>query len=233
MPFGPFNKGDRFHGRTRAGPRHFFGRPRLLVLAVIVGIGSTYLQRVHRRLFAGEPTINDAMSVVLGALCAASPSASSDPGIANGIVSGGPQLGRRGRLSAPRNCTVRRVCQSAGSRPEPRRWPLAPGWRGLFACGPSAVVGQRNARHAYHLLGCRVLPQHSVGASPGRWRVAAILGKTGCRRPQFQPTPTRDLGPAPVRSPARPILPQPADAWRGAALPASRPMTARPDWARG
>ena len=42
--------------------------------------------------FAGEPTINDAMSVVLGALALLALGIFG-PGIANGIVSGGPQLG--------------------------------------------------------------------------------------------------------------------------------------------
>ncbi|WP_370632863.1 type IV secretion system protein [Hasllibacter sp. MH4015] len=64
---------------------------KVLVLAVIVGIGSTIFADFTSG-FAGEPTIEDAMSVVLGALALLALGIFG-PGIANGIVSGGPQLG--------------------------------------------------------------------------------------------------------------------------------------------
>ena len=64
---------------------------KVLVLAVIVGIGSTIFGDFTSG-FSGEPTIEDAMSVVLGALALLAMGIFG-PGIANGIVSGGPQLG--------------------------------------------------------------------------------------------------------------------------------------------
>lgn len=64
---------------------------KVLVLAVIVGIGSTIFGEFTAG-FTGEPTIEDAMTVVLAALSLLALGIFG-PGIANGIVSGGPQLG--------------------------------------------------------------------------------------------------------------------------------------------
>ncbi|WP_306117487.1 MULTISPECIES: P-type conjugative transfer protein TrbL [unclassified Roseitalea] len=64
---------------------------KVLVLAVIVGIGSTIFGEFTAG-FSGEPTIEDAMAVVLAALSLLALGIFG-PGIANGIVSGGPQLG--------------------------------------------------------------------------------------------------------------------------------------------
>ena len=64
---------------------------KVLVLAVIVGIGSTLFSEFSSGL--GEmPTMEDAMTVVLAALSLLGLGIFG-PGIANGIVSGGPQLG--------------------------------------------------------------------------------------------------------------------------------------------
>ena len=64
---------------------------KVLVLAVIVGIGSTIFGEFTAG-FTAEPTIEDAMAVVLAALSLLALGIFG-PGIANGIVSGGPQLG--------------------------------------------------------------------------------------------------------------------------------------------
>lgn len=64
---------------------------KVLVLAVIVGIGST-LFNTFTQGFAAQPTIQDAMTIVLAALALLGLGIFG-PGIANGIVSGGPQLG--------------------------------------------------------------------------------------------------------------------------------------------
>jgi type IV secretion system protein TrbL len=64
---------------------------KVLVLAVIVGIGSTIFSEFTTAI-AGEPTIEDALSIVLASLALLGLGIFG-PGIANGIVSGGPQLG--------------------------------------------------------------------------------------------------------------------------------------------
>ena len=64
---------------------------KVLVLAVIIGIGSTLFDQFTQG-FAAQPTIQDAMTVVLAALALLGLGIYA-PGIANGIISGGPQLG--------------------------------------------------------------------------------------------------------------------------------------------
>ena len=64
---------------------------KVLVLAVIVGIGSTLFSEFTSAL-TGEPTIEDAMVIVLASLALLGLGIFG-PGIATGIVSGGPQLG--------------------------------------------------------------------------------------------------------------------------------------------
>ncbi|MFN3263175.1 MAG: P-type conjugative transfer protein TrbL [Pikeienuella sp.] len=71
---------------------------KVLVLAVIVGIGSTIFGEFTAG-FAGPPTIEEAMSIVLGALAILALGIFG-PGIANGIVSGGPQLGAGAAVGA-------------------------------------------------------------------------------------------------------------------------------------
>jgi len=65
---------------------------KVLVLAVIIGIGSTLFSQFTAGFGGATPTIDDAMAVVLAALSLLGLGIFG-PGIANGIVSGGPQLG--------------------------------------------------------------------------------------------------------------------------------------------
>jgi type IV secretion system protein TrbL len=65
---------------------------KVLVLAVIVGIGSTLFSEFTDAIGNAQPTIEDAMAIVLGAICLLGLGIFG-PGIASGIVSGGPQLG--------------------------------------------------------------------------------------------------------------------------------------------
>lgn len=64
---------------------------KVLVLAVIVGIGSTLFAQFISAI-PQEPTIEDALSIVLASLTLMALGIFG-PGIANGIVAGGPQLG--------------------------------------------------------------------------------------------------------------------------------------------
>jgi type IV secretion system protein TrbL len=65
---------------------------KVLVLAVIVGIGSTLFSEFTRGFGGVTPTIDDAMAIVLAALSLVGLGIFG-PGIASGLVSGGPQLG--------------------------------------------------------------------------------------------------------------------------------------------
>ena len=90
IPFGLF-------GKTAFAAERVLGNVissgvKVLVLAVIVGIGSTLFAQFTAGLGGNQPTIDNAMALVLGALSLLGLGIFG-PGIANGIVSGGPQLG--------------------------------------------------------------------------------------------------------------------------------------------
>jgi type IV secretion system protein TrbL len=63
----------------------------VLVLAVIIDIGSTLFSQFTAGFGGATPTIDDAMAIVLGALSLLGLGIFG-PGIARGLVSGGPQL---------------------------------------------------------------------------------------------------------------------------------------------
>ncbi|MDX3925935.1 MAG: P-type conjugative transfer protein TrbL [Shinella sp.] len=65
---------------------------KILALAVIIGIGSTLFSQFTAGFGDAMPTIDDAMAIVLAALSLVGLGIFG-PGIANGLVSGGPQLG--------------------------------------------------------------------------------------------------------------------------------------------
>jgi type IV secretion system protein TrbL len=65
---------------------------KVLVLAVIIGIGSTLFSQFTQGFGGQTPSIDDAMAVVLAALSLLGLGIFG-PSIANGLVSGGPQLG--------------------------------------------------------------------------------------------------------------------------------------------
>ena len=90
IPFGLF-------GKTAFAAERVLGNVissgvKVLVLAVIVGIGSTLFAQFTTSLGGNQPSIDNAMALVLGALSLLGLGIFG-PGIANGIVSGGPQLG--------------------------------------------------------------------------------------------------------------------------------------------
>jgi type IV secretion system protein TrbL len=90
IPFGLF-------GKTAFAAERVLGNVissgvKLMVLAVIIGIGSTLFAQFTAGSGGNQPAIEDAMSLVLAALALLGLGIFG-PGIANGIVSGGPQLG--------------------------------------------------------------------------------------------------------------------------------------------
>jgi type IV secretion system protein TrbL len=90
IPFGLFNK-TAFAAERVLGNVISSG-VKVLVLAVIVGIGSTLFSQFTSGFGGNQPSIEDAMAMVLAALSLLGLGIFG-PGIANGIVSGGPQLG--------------------------------------------------------------------------------------------------------------------------------------------
>jgi len=86
-----------FFGRTAFMAERVLGHVvssgiKLLVLAVITGIGTTLFHRFLEAGIGSEPDIEQAMAIALAALTLLGLGIFG-PGIANGIVAGGPQLG--------------------------------------------------------------------------------------------------------------------------------------------
>jgi type IV secretion system protein TrbL len=206
VPFGLFNK-TAFMAERVLGLVISSG-VKVLVLAVIVGIGSTIFSEFTAG-FAGEPTINDAMSVVLGALALLALGIFG-PGIANGIVSGGPQLGAGAAVGTG------------------------------IAVGGAAVAGVAGTRMALGTGGAALRGASAVGSGTATaYQLGAASRSTGSEKPSVawprseRPVPSPRSARSGARSrtarslaPARP-MPQPAGAWRVAPCP-PRPMTARP-----
>ncbi len=90
IPFGLFGK-SAFMAERVLGNVISSGI-KVLVLAVIIGIGSTLFSEFTTGFGGATPTIDDAMAIVLAALSLLGLGIFG-PGIANGLVSGGPQLG--------------------------------------------------------------------------------------------------------------------------------------------
>jgi len=97
IPFGLF-------GKTSFAAERVLGNVissgvKVLVLAIVMGIGATLFSQFTTGFGAATPTIDDAMSIVLAALSLLGLGIFG-PGVANGIVSGGPQLGAGSAIGA-------------------------------------------------------------------------------------------------------------------------------------
>lgn len=89
---------------------------KVLVLAVIVSIGSTLFSEFTDAIGTAQPAIEDAMAIVLGALCLLGLGIFG-PRIASGIVSGGPQLGAGAAAGTSERSPLRPP--PGGGSPEP------------------------------------------------------------------------------------------------------------------
>src|ERR1700704_2001982 len=97
IPFGLFGK-SAFMAERVLGNVISSGI-KVMVLAIIVGIGSTLFSQFTSGFGGNQPTIDNAMALVLGALSLLGLGIFG-PGIANGLVSGGPQLGAGAAVGA-------------------------------------------------------------------------------------------------------------------------------------
>ena len=97
IPFGLFGK-SAFMAERVLGNVISSGI-KVLVLAVIIGIGSTLFSEFTAGFNGGAPSVDDPMAIVLAALSLLGLGIFG-PGIANGLVSGGPQLGAGAAVGA-------------------------------------------------------------------------------------------------------------------------------------
>ena len=139
IPFGLF-------GKTAFAAERVLGNVissgvKVLVLAVIVGIGSSLFSQFTPGFGGNQPTIEDAMSMVLAALSLLGLGIFG-PGIANGIVSGGPQLGAGAAVGTSLAAGGVVAAGVAGAGRSRRR---TAGWSGL----PVSRSRQRFSRSCY------------------------------------------------------------------------------------
>jgi type IV secretion system protein TrbL len=168
IPFGLF-------GKTAFAAERVLGNVissgiKVLVLAIIVGIGSTLFSQFTSGFGGNQPTIENAMALVLAALSMLGLGIFG-PGIANGIVSGGPQLGAGaavGTAMAAGGVVAAGAALTAGGAG------LAAGAVGGAARGGSALAG--GAASAIRSGGLSGEASASSAASPFR-AAAAQSGK--------------------------------------------------------
>ena len=86
-----------------------------LVLAVIIGIGSTLFAQFTQGFGGNQPTLEDAMAIVLASLALLGLGIFG-PGIANGLISGGPQLGAGAAVGTGLAAGGMLVAGAAGAR---------------------------------------------------------------------------------------------------------------------
>ena len=152
---------------------------KVMVLAVIVGIGSNYFQPFTASLQGTEPDIGKAMSLVLASL-ALFGLGIFGPSIASGLVAGAPQLGAGAALGSVLGAGGIMYLGGAGA--------ISAG-RGLAAAGLGAVragTAMGSAASTAYTLGQEAAGSSSVGAgmsgmasaagSAARSRMSAALG---------------------------------------------------------
>jgi type IV secretion system protein TrbL len=180
---------------------------KIMVLAVIVGIGSGFFREFTEALNGRVPGIADAMTMVLASLALLGLGIFG-PGIAAGLVSGAPQLGAGAALGT--------AGVAAGT---------------LLLAGGAAAAGARLAGSAG--LGAMKAGASMSGAATGAYQSAQAAGQSGMRAARDagdrMTEPLREA----YRSGRQSTAPEPSEEGEGSASP--MPSTAAgntPDWAR-
>ncbi len=137
---------------------------KVLVLAVIIGIGSTLFSQFTAGFGGATPTIDDAMAIVLAALSLLGLGIFG-PGIANGIVSGGPQLGAGAAVGTGLAVAGAAVAAGGGTM-------LAAKGGAAAVRGGAATAGAASAAYSVGSLG----QSGAAGVASGMGGVARAAG---------------------------------------------------------
>jgi type IV secretion system protein TrbL len=162
IPFGLFGK-SAFMAERVLGNVISSGI-KVLVLAVIIGIGSTLFSEFTAGFGGNTPTIDQAMAIVLAALSLLGLGIFG-PGIANGLVSGGPQLGAGSAVGA--GLAAGGVVAVA-----------AAGVGGVAAAGSALASGTAAAARGGASLAGGAATSYSLGAA-GQSRLKGVGGGLG------------------------------------------------------
>jgi type IV secretion system protein TrbL len=165
---------------------------KVMVLAVIVGIGSGFFHEFAAAAGGEEPDLTQAMSMVLGSL-ALFGLAIFGPGIASGLVAGAPQLGA-GAAVGTAAAAVGTVAVAGGAALAGGRG-VAGGAMGAMragtslgaSAGTSYRLGQETSGSASVGAGLRGMARSGAAAARGRIAASAGLGSAAERGREAAP----------------------------------------------
>ena len=144
---------------------------KVLVLAVIIGIGSTLFSQFTAGFGGATPTIDDAMAIVLAALSLLGLGIFG-PGIANGIVSGGPQLGAGAAVGTGLAVAGAAVAAGGGAMLAAKGGAAALSGGAAAVRGGAATAGAATAAYSVGSLG----QSGAAGVASGLGGVARAAG---------------------------------------------------------
>ena len=153
---------------------------KVLVLAVVIGIGSTLFSEFTAGFGGNQPTIEDAMAIVLAALSLLGLGIFG-PGIANGLISGGPQLGAGSAVGTAVAAGGAMVAGGAAAGMAVRGAGAAIGATAAAARGGAALAGGATTSYSLASAGQR----GAAGVASGLSGVARA-GATATARPVSQ-----------------------------------------------
>lgn len=221
IPFGLFGKtaflAERVLGNVIASG------VKVLVLAVIVGIGSTLFDSFTRDFAGVAPTLEAVLAVALAALTLMGLGIFG-PGIATGLVSGAPQLGAGAAVGASLAVGGLAAAGAAGVR--------------MAAAGGASLAGRAGAGAATRQATGHATRGGALGASAGGGKGGGT-GAGGSPGPNTPPPSPSSRGPAspgatsasgvgPEAGPASPSSPSPASQSAESEPAADAPAAAAP-----
>ena len=146
---------------------------KVLVLAVIVGIGSTLFSQFTQGFGGQTPTIDQAMAVVLAALSLLGLGIFG-PGIASGLVSGGPQVGAGAAVGTGLAAGAMVVAAGAAAGLAARGGVAAPSGGAAVARGGATAAGVASSAYTLGSLG----KSGAAGVASGLGGVARAAGSS-------------------------------------------------------
>jgi type IV secretion system protein TrbL len=153
---------------------------KVLVLAVVIGIGSTLFSEFTAGFGGNQPTIEDAMAIALAALSLLGLGIFG-PGIANGLISGGPQLGAGSAVGSAVAAGGVVVAGGAAAGMAVRGAGAAMGATAAAARGGAALTGGATTSYSLASAGQRGVAGVASGLSG-----VARAGATAAARPVSQ-----------------------------------------------
>ena len=172
IPFGLFGK-TAFMAERVLGNVISSG-VKVLVLAVIIGIGSTLFSQFTAGFGGQTPTIDQAMAIVLAALSLLGLGIFG-PGIANGLVSGGPQLGAGAAVGTGLAVGGASLAAGGGAVLAAKSGALALSGGAAAARGGAAAAGATSSAYTLSSMG----QSGASGVASGLGAVARAAGSAG------------------------------------------------------